>query len=327
MIRAKDYDISVIVPCYNPNIEKLKMTLRSILLQEGVCFQIVLADDGSIEDYFPAIEAFFEVEGFEDYKFVTSEKNNGTTINFYQGVRAADSDYIKGISPGDFLYSQDTLRGWLSFVEANRIKASFGDAVFYNADDGHFHVIERRISTRPLIRSIYDIGHLNRRAACRNFIMLNDVVLGAAMLFEKETVLEYCKKLTGRIKYCEDKMTGLMLLDGIEVVRYPHSILLYEFGNGISTEKNDHWRRVLDADEDAFLQILKNQGARDALARRCCKYLMEVREHGDDNIVLMCKYPDVFMARLLRKFRIWTGGTKTPTKVDEGFIQRIRGRS
>ena len=40
-------DISVVVLTYNPDLNDLKKTLRSIMLQDGVDFEIVIADDGS----------------------------------------------------------------------------------------------------------------------------------------------------------------------------------------------------------------------------------------------------------------------------------------
>ena len=38
--------VSVLVITYNPKKEKLMQTLNSILLQKGIKFEIVIADDG-----------------------------------------------------------------------------------------------------------------------------------------------------------------------------------------------------------------------------------------------------------------------------------------
>ena len=40
-------EISVIVACYNPDWRKLKATLKSIIKQNDICLEIIIADDGS----------------------------------------------------------------------------------------------------------------------------------------------------------------------------------------------------------------------------------------------------------------------------------------
>ena len=51
-------DFSVIVLNYHPDKDKLFATLRSILCQKDVSFEIILADDGSPDPLKPEIEAF-----------------------------------------------------------------------------------------------------------------------------------------------------------------------------------------------------------------------------------------------------------------------------
>ena len=203
----KEYDVSVVVVCYNPDLSKLKRTLASVLLQTGVRVQIILADDGSANVYFPEIRSYFSAKNFGEYKLLGAEQNEGTCHNFYKGVTAASGVYIKGISPGDYLYEKDTLAKWVRFMENHQIDVCFGDAVFFREEEGGGIVaLKRRYGTRPLRCDFYTLGEFNQHKACRSFFLLNDVVLGPKMIFKRKIVETYCAQLLGKIRYCEDSL-------------------------------------------------------------------------------------------------------------------------
>lgn len=49
---CREYEVSVVVASYNPQIEKLLFTIKSIVNQKNVDIQIVITDDGSFENIF-----------------------------------------------------------------------------------------------------------------------------------------------------------------------------------------------------------------------------------------------------------------------------------
>ncbi|MCC8174693.1 MAG: glycosyltransferase, partial [Odoribacter sp.] len=69
------YDVSALILTYNPNLQKLLMTLKSFLLQKGLLLQIVVSDDGSEENYFTEVERMFKKYNFTKYKLVKNEHN------------------------------------------------------------------------------------------------------------------------------------------------------------------------------------------------------------------------------------------------------------
>ena len=131
------YDISVIVLCYNPVLEKLINTLQSIVIQKHVSFEIVIADDGSSDvTYINKICEWFENKSFKDYKIIKNSQNQGTVKNLLSGVEQAEAQYIKGISPGDFLYDEKVLHKIVSFVKKEKYDVCFGLAGYYSYSNG-----------------------------------------------------------------------------------------------------------------------------------------------------------------------------------------------
>ena len=49
--------ISVVVLTYNPDSEKLLATLRSVICQQDVDYEVILSDDGSVDNRFDLAEA------------------------------------------------------------------------------------------------------------------------------------------------------------------------------------------------------------------------------------------------------------------------------
>ena len=95
------YTLSIIVVAYNPVVEKMKETLVSAINQEGVDFEIIVADDGSDKEYKDEIIQLFQEYKFKNYKLIMNPKNQGTVRNLLSALDVAEGEYAKGISPGD----------------------------------------------------------------------------------------------------------------------------------------------------------------------------------------------------------------------------------
>lgn len=128
------YDVSVICLAYNADINKLLTTLKSIIYQENCNFEVIVADDGSKNNYRELIEKYFRKNNFVNYKLVLNTKlntkNHGTVENLISGLDVASGKYVKQISPGDYLFDQYTLSKVFDFAEKISANLLFGDAVF-----------------------------------------------------------------------------------------------------------------------------------------------------------------------------------------------------
>ena len=122
---GSSYEVTVLVITYHPAWEKLRQTLISAMLQKDVRCQIVIADDGSDENHRDRILSLFREYAFTEYTLVLNDHNQGTVANYLSGLRAAEGEYTKGISPGDFFSGPFVLREWLNDLKSQKTEWSF----------------------------------------------------------------------------------------------------------------------------------------------------------------------------------------------------------
>ena len=133
------YDLTVIVVTYNSSWEKLRRTLNSILYQKKVKIELIIADDGSKNNWFRETTEY--IGNSIKVLLLPSEQNMGTVKNIYRAALKASAPYIKTISPGDYFYSEYTVYKWLKYIVFNNSKVSFGRAVYYSSQDGKINII------------------------------------------------------------------------------------------------------------------------------------------------------------------------------------------
>ena len=70
-------DLSILLVQYRPDEGELRRTLASLLRQSCRDFELVVADDGSDEDFFPLTRKILAENGFTGAKFVKLTPNGG----------------------------------------------------------------------------------------------------------------------------------------------------------------------------------------------------------------------------------------------------------
>ena len=222
--------LSIIICSYNPNFEKLLLSVKSAVCQEGIDFEVIITDDGSKQNYRREIENYLNNIQFNNYLFIEHKNNIGTVKNVLYAVKQAKGEYIFLNSPGDYIYDKDALAGFCAFAKEKNADICFGDYVAYNKDDNNgIHIIDYVRPLRPSIyeRSIeeYTIYHF-----------FNGDILGASYLRRRSFLLESLEFVSKYSKYVEDgTTTAYGLLNEIPVFHFCQRIVWYEFGTGICT--------------------------------------------------------------------------------------------
>lgn len=237
------FDVSVVLLTYFPEKQKLLATLKSILLQKNISYEILIADDGSDSFYKDEIEEMMKEYHFADFKFVAHKENKGTVINFYDAVKEAKGEIVKPISPGDYFYSEDTLYKVYNFMKEYNTDAAFGDIVFYTNED-EFKVVNKK---DPIYDNIYlDYKNYNSRKITKHLIKYSDAICGASLFYKTNVLKEFLSEILGIVIYAEDAITQYLALEGRKILKINDFVVFYEYGSGISTKKSFGPNRIMN---------------------------------------------------------------------------------
>lgn len=250
-ISGKHYDVSVLILTYEQDKQEVLLTLASAVIQKDVSFQIIISDDGSSVVYTNDYIQFMEKHNFEDYEIMLHESNQGTMENFKSAIDAAEGDYIKVICPGDCFTSDECLKLWLNDIQSKGSQLSFCDSVQYYKTEQGFQCMAGM--ARPQMPEVY-----NKRKTLQKkyYLLFNDIFLGAALLSERQITQKYAALMVDKVKYGEDNIYRLMILDGIQCSHFCHNAIFYEWGMGVSTKPNSPYARQLKADWEAVSQYI-----------------------------------------------------------------------
>ena len=226
----KTVQVSVIVVTYNPNEGALRLTLDSIVSQEGIDWEVIIADDGSRQKDFSWLPEYFSAHQVERYQLVENPENMGTIRNYLSGLKAASGEYTFGISPGDMIYDSLVLRDFYQFARQHDIRFCFGNAVYYSVNNGSIHYQEECIAPRR--PDIYAAGKWWGKF---NFFSL-DWICGVSYFRKRDAALQYIEQVSEFCKYAEDSTsTAYALAAGEQIWYYDRNIAWYEHGTGIQS--------------------------------------------------------------------------------------------
>ena len=249
------YDCTVVVGTYNSDLRKLHITLLSIIKQRNIYLQIVVSDDGSSNFAKESLEKWFENNSVRDYKIVTSKVNTGTVKNVIRGVRAADAEMVKLISPGDLLYDEYVLYKMVSFMKKENLKLAFGKGAYYSQENDNIRLYD---FCNP--KDLEPYKARNKLKIQKNYLLYRDYVLGALFITNKMLLLNYLAKIDGLVKYAEDCSVIMMIANGIEIGFLDEFLIWYEYRSGISTNGSNIWAERIRNDNKNCFNLLYNAG-------------------------------------------------------------------
>lgn len=244
--------ISVLVLSYNSDIDKLYLTLKSIIKQKIDDFEIVVSDDGSKDNHEQELAEYFKQNDFSNYKLVMNEQNRGTVQNILSGLKACEGEYVKPISSGDCLYAEDTLTRLYDFMKVDSLDYCHGlIRGYHRLEDGSIQYIPY---SHPFDIEAYRKRDMDR--ITKNLVLYSDNTCGAGICYEKKFFIHYMNLISEVVKYEEDIFQVVAAVENRKVALFDDYIVWYEIGLGVSTNKKSKIYDLLAKDVDGLYRKL-----------------------------------------------------------------------
>ncbi len=247
---------SIIISTFNSDYKKIILTIKSIIFQDFKNYEIIITDDGSIQNHFNELENFFKKTGFSKYLLIKNERNQGTVKNIIGALEKAKGKYFKGLGPGDLLFNSKTLNTINDYLECSNYNIAFGNMKSYYFNKKN--LINFPDFSPPNLKKEYVKPNQNINKKIKNLIVFNDWISGVTLFSRTEYILNYFLKLSKKtnVKYCEDLSVALILLEGGEIGYLNKNIVWYEYGAGVSTDKKNKSKILLEQDHINFKKYL-----------------------------------------------------------------------
>jgi len=168
-------DVSVIMPTYNhaPFVEE---AMRSVLAQEGVSFEFLIADDGSKDGTADAVRRISD----RRIQFTAHPINRGACVTTNELISKAQGKYVALINSDDRWVGTDKLLKQVRLLESHpNIGASFGRARYI--DQAGKPLAKRDLQTG----SVFDKDNRSRGAWLRHFFDHGNCLLHPSVLIRR----------------------------------------------------------------------------------------------------------------------------------------------
>lgn len=281
-------DFSVVVCCYNPNIDQLKKTVISVIKQKNVSLEIIICDDGSKNNYFEILKEWVDSLNTEIiFKYSFLEKNHGTIKNYLEGIKVSCGKYIKPISPGDYLYDENSLYVYKKKFEED-YDILFSDSIYYFDEKVN---IKRQY---PISRLIF-----HKKNICIPYCLYSIFFLGATLCEKREIVLQILLEVENKVLYLEDySMMTIALIEKKKIAGIEKPLIWYEYGNGIST--NNSGRKRMEEDSYRVLNFLCLKYPNCRMVKKM-RYKFDIRNRNFvyKSIIFTFKYPMFWIYKII----------------------------
>lgn len=233
-------DVSILILTYNSDLEKTKATIKSCLLQKDILMQIVVTDDGSKRNDLSMLTEVFSEFGFENYILKRNTINEGIVKNVLNGLSDCTGEYIKLLSPGDYINGEYALCKWVDYARREKLSVIGTGYICYRLDsNGREIALKEKAS--PFV-----IGNSSDKIR-KSYLLWGNCFAGPAVMCERVPFIRGISLLPNGVKYADDTTYWIMAYVGDKMGYLDDDLILYEYGTGISAdEKKLKWKKVLD---------------------------------------------------------------------------------
>lgn len=298
--------VSVVLLTYEPDWDKTRRTLYSIIIQKNIGFEIIICDDGSKVNNFDKIKSYLESVDFTDYTLVENKINSGTVQNAISALPHVNGDFVKFISPGDFLYNEYALEKIFLYAKQTDSDLCCANAVYYSFENSKINIFDDMF----LPKNVSPYLKQNKIEIRRSLLLCGNYLHGASFLVKKEKLRQALLFVDSKIKFSEDVAISFyfaakkMRISFCDFASYGNgdcsSFVWYEWGTGISTSSATANTFNNLNEPKKMLELLVEHGlvsklewfyryGKDGLFKKIVKLLMNPKQYIHDKFHLQYK--------------------------------------
>jgi glycosyltransferase involved in cell wall biosynthesis len=209
--------LSIIIPAYNVE-QYIKRTINSLSVQTKKQFEIIIVDDGSIDNTLKVIEETIIENNLNNCKVII-KKNGGVSSARNEGMREASGKYIMFLDGDDYV-SIDFMENIYKFIDNKE-----SDIICWG-----YNNVDENTTTIQNYFDIYNLKHESMAGieALNNiFYYKNMWIFTGSVVYKKEFLMQYNLKYTEGCANGEDQEFTIKALCRASEVVFIDKILSY----------------------------------------------------------------------------------------------------
>lgn len=229
-------DISLILTTFNQPISDIIFSLESAVRQQGVNFEIVIADDASEDNKFGIIRDYFRTRQFDTFTLLPSDVNRRTVANIRNALEHCSGRFVKVLGAGDALYEEDTLQKVVVFMDHSGADIGIGK-IFGFRETADSNYVGNRFNAPTNIDQYRADANVSNFELFKANVNNANWIPGSAQLYGRDMYHELLLTLEKDYadQYVEDFAATIALCDSnIKAIATDIPLIWYETSSGIS---------------------------------------------------------------------------------------------
>lgn len=209
--------VSVLMSCYNSNIDILKISIDSVIRQTFKNFEFILIDDGSEKEISNQIIKLSRID--KRIKFFQNKKNLGLAKSLNLGINRAQGEYIIRNDDDDFS-EKNRIEKQVNFLDNNlKISAVGSNAkviLHYKKNLEYFTNLP--LSSKEIQKKIYYLNPILHSSLCIRTEILRKFYYDEKYIFAQDYNL-WINMVNSGIKFCNLK-ENLIIINKFKPTRF-----------------------------------------------------------------------------------------------------------
>lgn len=149
-MHIRNPDVSVVIPVYNRE-STIKKALRSVLNQTFEDFEVIVVDDGSIDNTQQVVSSIYDPR----IKYIRNEKNRGAPVARNRGIKYSRGKYVALLDSDDW-WLPEKIEKQVKILdnESKKTGVVYTDLIYKNEDKSKYKILKKGIKKHNIYHEL-----------------------------------------------------------------------------------------------------------------------------------------------------------------------------